>query len=399
MAEYSVFGPTPLTSVYSPNYNVGHDLGVGGWVANTFYTFGHEYPPESTITGVRLWVPADETIIGQSVKIGLYQKEKGSELDWNDAPSFTSLDNIRTGEAVTAFPLGTLQAGWNTLYFNAEWPLHHGALFAIGISIGDGSHYMYGESMSNDRFPSVTPYVRIAMAHDNGTLRRGMFRMGSGESNWSSGHYGIDPILKLPITEADQFHSIFSDNEPAGQEYTSLGGLGGWTASNFYSYGSTPQEGWQLVGARLWVPPPERDPATIAGSIATCGYFIQESGAITGLDSPQTVIEGIIANAVEPIWLTSGWNTVYFDTATTIPWGAGIAIGWKIGEQGNNYVACNLDNSPIQAYDGSPFFMAGVGGLPDNERRGEYSYDDNTNFSWAYQANHYGSDIIIKSPN
>lgn len=397
-ASFNVFGNEPPISAQFPGYAVGTDLGIGGWTGSAFYSFGSGYD-SAVIAGLRLWVPSGSEIVGESVKIGLFQTPEGNGVSWVGYQPSDVMEGLATSDALKTFPNGTLVAGWNNLYFDTTWPLINATYFVVGVSIGDGSKYLYGEETDGAAFEARSG-ARLALSEDHQGLHRGMYRAGSDSatgSSWSTGHYGLDIIVRVPILSSLYDSSIWIDEEPNAEAYYSYDGLGtnGWTTSHFYSSGPSPEEGWSLVGARIWIPPAERDPKAVIGEMAQCGYYVKPSGAITnGEDTAADIINAVKANTLNPIELTAGWNSVYFPEPVELPWGAGIAIGWKIGD-GDEYVARGLVSNSIKSLDPVPFYLAasadGAG-----ERRG--AYIENGVANWAFATNHYGGDIIVRQP-
>lgn len=398
--EYSTFVDATPTDSYTGPFSSGSDLGLNGWTANTFFTYGAEYIG-ATVAGVRYWVPANSPIIGQGVKISMYQASHDADEGWGDTEAQPVMTSLIASPLVTEFPVGTLKQGWNDLRFEHTIEVVHYKHFILGVSVGDGSMYSYSEPPAGDTLYTESP-GRVALSgHFGGGVRqiRGAYAMPqSPYYSWSAGYYGIDAIIQVPVSDTLYDHSIWSNIEPVdGWYHTYSGlGLGSWTSSHYYGSSMLGQtEGWTLVGARLWVPPTDRDGYGIEGVSAQCGYYVKQSGVINATDdTPEAIMNGIIATAQTAVSLTRGWNTVYFDTPVTIPIDAGFAVGWTIGD-GDIYISAGLQSGTYESFDQSPFMLASSENITP-ERRG--SYKDANGYDWSYQNNHYGSDIIVREP-
>jgi|GEM_PF-5692447 len=399
IVEHSVFGTAPLA-----DYAVYDTGNVGSWLGNNFYMSDIPYRIDWQIVGVRIWIPLDYDgpALEQSGYVSInrvpdsYTDKLVGEVYMKDTPVLVAgLDN----SVKTAFT--SLQPGWNNIYFDTPQPMKHGNGFILAYTIGNGTYYVSdgatedtGAIQASD---GTNLYLSSHFAEDS-YPKRGEFGIPEVNGFWSAGHYGIDAILREPPIDTSGEHSIWGrDFAEIGAEYTTGNdlGAGGWAATNFYSYSEDgPQEGWTLVGARVWLDA-ATDPNGLTGMTAECGYYIKEAGAINLTDdTPQAVIEAVSTSPTVTTTLVNGWNDVYFDTPVEIPWGSGIAIGWKIGD-GSYYSAAQLTSNPVSSYDGSPFRLAAsdVG----TERRGEFRYDS-TNYAWSWENLHYGADIIVKEP-
>lgn len=394
--EYSIFGSESPNENYTAPYNEGADLHTNGWTANAFYTYGREYE-NSKIVGARYWVPAGSSMIGESIKISIYQSPAGSIDTWPSYDVSAIMNGLVLNEALTTFPSGTLVEGWNDLRFNTHIPLIHYAYFVIGVSVGDGSKYIFSEPPTADRRQS-NGKGRLMLSRNAVGDARGFF-MTQGDSYRSPGHYGIDVTIQVPISESIFYHSVWANTEPHIDWYNVYSGLGanGWTASNFYITNTgVEQEGWTLIGARLWVPAASHDTIGIEGMSAQCGYYVKSTPSLinTTDDTPTSVINGIIANTQPAITLVRGWNEVLFSAPINLPLGTGVAIGWKIAN-GDYYVAAGLEDPAQQSFDLSPLWLASS--VNDTSiRRGEYQGSGAAD--WSYRNNHYGADIIVKEP-
>jgi hypothetical protein len=398
--EHTVFGQSTLA-----DYGVYSDLEPGCWLGANFYTAGAPYHSNWSIVGVRIWVPLEgsEEIVGQSGYVALRKVED----TYNDI--IVGMPEYRNGQAIidsfendgskTSF--ANLQPGWNDIYLNQAYPMKHGNGFSVGYQIGDGSYYIaydYPNAVSIQASDGTNLYLSEHGSVD-GEPKRAEFGKPNVGAAWSPFHYGLDVIVREPAGLPTSEHSIWGKEEwPETGNYTIGNDLiaDSWTASNFYSYSGTgtPESGWTLIGARLWIPPAEDDPYDVVGMSAECGYFIKASGAIGETDSPGDIINEIITSPTVTTTLVRGWNEVYFDTPITLPWASGIAIGWKIGS-GAYYSAAQLSPPPIRAKDYAPFYLASS--AVGSERRGEYTIEG-ASATWSFQDAHYGSDIIVKEP-
>lgn len=396
--EHSVYSTAPLV-----DYHAYDDLGVGSWLAGNFYTNGIPELYGWTIAGARIWVPLDAPqLVGLSGYIALFKVNDSLNNivigEWEANNGQEVLDRFDDNGTKTAFT--NLQPGWNTIYFDQEWPMKHGNGFAIGYQIGDGRYYIHHNS-SAGAVQSPDGINLFFSEHNFGANlpKKGAFgRPQAGGAQWSSAHYGMDVIVREPIQAPTGNHSIWPGNwAELGAVYRTNNDLGAnsWTASNFYSYSTGgSQNGWTLIGARLWVPPANDDAYNFVGMTAEAGYYIKASGRINDTDDVGAIISSIAASPTASRTLARGWNDVYFDTPISLPWGSGIAIGWKIGS-GTYYIAGSVSNQAISAKDGSPFYLAGS--AVSGEKRGEFTLNG-ANATWSFQDLHYGIDLIVKEP-
>jgi hypothetical protein len=393
--ERTVFGASAPPSDFVEEYYIQTSLGAGGWTGNASYTYS-EFYSDWKVAGVRLWVPTGASIIGQSIKIGIYQTPEHGTLTWEGHAIYDIVQDMSTNSFMRQFPSGTVQAGWNNLYFAQPIPMYAYTCIALGVSIGDGSYAVIGDSGTWGSFHYASPDVQLALSQNSSPegheLHRGFFKYGNGVTQWEHFHFGLDIIALQPEIDTNA-HSIWKNVAPGNDNYSiynDLESANGWTTSHFYS--TTTDEGWKLIGARIWNP----NEAYI-GKNAKCSYYIKTSGRITLTeDTPEEVIAAVAANPhlVHTTIKSFGWNEVRFDTPITIPSGAGIAIGWQLGD-GSDYVSAQIDFNPIPASDGSPFSLAGSYS-EDVERRG--AYRDDGVYYWAYNNAHYGGDIVVSAP-
>lgn len=394
--EHSVFADSVLSG-----YTVNDDLPATSWVAGNFYTTGPPLLDGWTIVGVRIWVPPEYSgpMLGESGFVSIrrvndeYENLHVGEFNAHDGQGIIS--DFENNGLKTAFT--DLQPGWNEVYFTQPQPLKHGNGFSVGYQIGNGQYYMH-KTVPPDAVAALDGTNLYFSEHDvaNYTPKKALF--GTPGASWSEAHYGIDVLIREPVTPPNGEHSVWQQfwTEP-GATYTTGDDLiaNSWTASNFYSYSAGgPQSGWTLVGARLWIPSTATDAFGLAGMTAECGYYIKASGVIDDTDDPGTIINQIAASPTESTTLVRGWNKIYFDTPVSVPWGAGIAIGWKIGT-GAYYSADQLSGLAIQAKNGAPWYLAGSTVGP--EKRGEYTVNGGSP-SWSFESAHYGADIIVKEP-
>lgn len=395
-AEHTVFGSDPLS---------GYDVLTatpGTWLGANFYTRDIPYRIGWEIVGVRIWVPLDYSgpmlAAGGYVSLNLagngYNNLVIGNVYLKDTPELiTGLDN----EAKTAFT--NLQPGWNNIYFNDTYTLKHQSGFIVGYAI-DG--YYVGKDLGHNNEIQAADGTNLYLSsHDpeDAEPKRAEYGIPALNGYWSNLHYGLDVIVREPPADITKQHSIWSNEViPDNAEY-SYGndiGVGGWTASNFYSYHEDgPQDGWTLVGAKLYLDQ-NTDPYNVLGMTGECGYYIKAAGPIDNNDDNQYIMNQIVASNTATTTLQYGWNTVYFDTPITIPWASGIAIGWKIGD-GSYYTASEITATAIPAIDGSPFYLAPAFSESGLEQRGEFLIGSDG--YWAYQQRHYGSDIIVKEPD
>lgn len=400
--DHTVFGTNDLSVTTTQTYTVYDDFEAGGWLANNFYITGSPVRNNWKVAGARIWIPLDYSgpLLGQSGYVSL--AKVGDELDgvvWgNLGASFVQniINQFEINGSKT--PFSNLQNGWNDIYFSQEWDLIHGNGFAIGYTIGDGTYYIHGNGLGDavQAQDGTNLYLSYGSLDDYGE-KRGEYGIPEGDAEWSIAHYGIDVIIREPAPVPSDEHSIWGIYEPEGAEYTTSDDLvfDGWTANNFYSFGPE-QTGWTLIGARYWVPPPSRGEYNLIGMSAECGYYIKPTGVISSdNDDPLNVVQnGIAVSPTVTTTLVQGWNTVYFDTPVEIPWGAGIAIGWKI-DDGAYYSGAQLSAPAIESLDGSPFKLAAAGLA--TEARGEFTYES-TNASWSYVNVHYSIDLVVREP-
>lgn len=396
--EHSVFENTVLTG-----YTVNDDLPATSWAAGNFYTTGLPFLDGWSIVGVRIWVPPEysgpmlsETGFVSVKKVDdQYDDLRVGQDNAQDGQGM--INDFETGGLKSAFT--NLQAGWNDVYLDQPQPLKHGNGFAVGYQIGNGQYYVH-KNVAPEAVAALDGTNLYFSEHDGANLapKKSLFGTPSVSAGWSDAHYGVDVIIRESITPPNGEHSVWSQNWPEpGAVYTTGDDLiaNSWTASNFYSYSvGGPQSGWTLVGARLWIPSSATDAFGLAGMTAECGYFIKGSGAIDWSDDPGTIISQIAASPTVSTTLVRGWNKVYFDTPVAVPWGAGISIGWKIGN-GAYYSADQLTGNSIQSKDGTPFYLAASDGGP--EERALYNVNGGS-ASWGFENAHYGSDIIVKEP-
>jgi hypothetical protein len=379
-----------------------NDLPAGAWLGANFYTAGIPTHIGWSIVGVRIWIPLDYSgsALGSSGYIGLQKVDaayEGLVIGQPGAPSHQQIiDGFNNNGSKTAFT--GLHTGWNDVYFSQEWPLDHGNGFAVGYQIGDGRYYSYTSAIggaSRQASDGTNLYLSEANASE-GAAKRSEFGVPGLGADWSLDHYGIDVVIREPILPPDGEVSVFNKSVIGGGSYQVNSDLegAGWTTSHFYVQPSEedPTGDWTLVGARIWLPDASHDPAGLVGVTATCGYYVKNANVVGEPDdTPNSVITNVSSSPHASTSLVRGWNVVHFDTPVVIPAGAGVAIGWKIGD-GSYYVSGRRGDAPIQSEYEPQLYLAGS--LIASERRGVFTVP--TTASWSYQDYHYGGDILIK---
>ncbi|OYW85104.1 hypothetical protein B7Z17_02930 [Candidatus Saccharibacteria bacterium 32-49-10] len=215
-------------------------------------------------------------------------------------------------------------------------------------------------------------------------------------AEWSGHHYGLDVVVQELIPEDTGEVSIWGRSEPEDALYHTYHDLanGDWLTSLFYADGIEAGDTWQVIGARLWVPPNSRVYQQIAGMNAACRVISQSSGRYNPNDNTPEAIIAAVRSATNEVTCELGreWNPVYFDNPITITDGQGIGIAWQIGG-GEFYPAAQITPDAIQSKSSAPFFLASSN--LSGEKRGAYSYE-NDEYWWSFENLHYGADLIVK---
>lgn len=189
-------------------------------------------------------------------------------------------------------------------------------------------------------------------------------------------------------------HSVFGSGGPTGTYtlYDDLG-VGGRTAVQFYTYGSPSYSGWQIVGARFWVPLSYAGPAI--GQDIT--FHVQQlaEGQIGGASTPAADrLAGILTGQSKvKTNLQPGWNAVDLDTPIPMFHATGLWVAAQVGD-GRYYVHTpNIPEGAVTASDGTRLALAA--NIPAEVRNlnslngGSYA---------ALGGGFYGLDIIIREP-
>jgi hypothetical protein len=195
--------------------------------------------------------------------------------------------------------------------------------------------------------------------------------------------------------------TAFGTAAPSGSTLTPVAtyndlGTNGWTGGVFYTSGTAPSGAVELVGGRYWVP----TGSAMIGQTAVMGYWNPSTiaGKVTRANAtPTAALQGVATSPQVSKTLVQGWNDFRLAAPVSIPWGDGVAVGFKVGT-GIYYIAGPIGTQDKPAYragsDG-PWLSEDTATIP----RGFFGNVSNgtaSNPSWAYQGGWYGADIIIR---
>ncbi|MGH7217983.1 MAG: hypothetical protein ACREGE_00855 [Candidatus Microsaccharimonas sp.] len=197
-------------------------------------------------------------------------------------------------------------------------------------------------------------------------------------------------------------HTIFGSDALTGYQLFDDLPTNGWLGANFYTTGIPQRVGWEIVGARIWIPLDYTGPALGASgyvAVHRVSDSVQDTPiGVPGAPSHEQIINGFDTNGSKTAFtsLHVGWNDVYFDQTWPLKHGNGFAIGYQIGDGRYYTYASGVDDILRRASDGTNLFLSEANSTEGEPKAGEFGVPPSVGAAWT--AAHYGIDVIVREP-